>query len=380
MAKTDEADALNIKSDIAVSRKPVTDVPGTDVSILMNPGPEKRQDMTGFDEDYVDIVDYIVRCTHKIWEERGLGLIYDHYQHNVLIHTSDGQTMERDKVVADSIKTMAAFPNIRLYADDVIWSGDAAGGFHSSHRITWTGRNTGYSIYGPPTGRKVVRQGIAHCLVKANRVVEEWICRDELALVQQLGLEPIGLAKKMALRDARGGGRPPVWATGEVERLHGQVQPERLPDADMTDPKTSDPEAYVKTMLHNVWNRRMIGDVDRYYAPHLYARTPGHRISYGLGDYKAFVVGLVAAFPDLALVVDHQCHVGDAETGYRVATRWFLNGTHDGPGPYGEPSGRPVTAWGVAHHEIRDGKIEREWFIFDVFALLKQIYWPVGEA
>ncbi len=371
MAKTDETDALTKN---AVGRKPVTDVPGTDVSTLMNPGGEKRQNMTGFDNDYVDIVDYIVRSTHKIWEERGLGRIYDHYRHNVLIHTSDGQTMERDKVIADSAKTMAAFPNIRLYADDVIWSGDAERGFHSSHRITWTGRNTGYSIYGPPTGRKVVRQGIAHCFVKDNRVVEEWICRDELALVQQLGLEPVSLAKKMALRDALSAARPPVWATGEVERLRGQVQPERLPDAD-----ASDPEAFVKTMFHNVWNRRMIGDVNRYYAPHLYARTPGHRMSYGLGDYKAFVVGMMAALPDLALVVDHQCHVEDAG-GHRVATRWFLNGTHDGPGPYGEPSGRPVTAWGITHHEIRDGKIEREWCIFDVFALLKQIYWPVGEA
>ncbi len=372
MAKTAETDAS--PQDVVANRKPVTDVPGTDVSVLMNPGGEKRQSMTGFDEDYVDIVDYIVRCTHKIWEERGLGLIYSHYQHNVLIHTSDGQTMERDKVIADSAKTMAAFPNIRLYADDVIWSGDAERGFHSSHRITWTGRNTGYSIYGPPTGRKVVRQGIAHCFVKNNRVVEEWICRDELALVQQLGLEPVALAKKMALRDALSGGRPPVWATGEVERLRGQVQPERLPDVD-----ADNPELFIKTMLHNVWNRRMIGDTDRYYAPHLYARTPGHRMSYGLGDYKAFVVGLIAAFPDLALVVDHQCHVEDA-SGHRVATRWFLNGTHDGPGPYGEPSGKPVTAWGISHHEIRDGKIEREWLIFDVFALLKQIYWPAGEA
>ncbi|MDX1413776.1 MAG: hypothetical protein R3293_06265, partial [Candidatus Promineifilaceae bacterium] len=29
----------------------------------------RRQELEGFDEDYVDIVDYIVRCTHKIWEE-----------------------------------------------------------------------------------------------------------------------------------------------------------------------------------------------------------------------------------------------------------------------------------------------------------------------
>ena len=349
----------------------ITDVPHANVEALMNPGPEKRQEMWGFDEDYVDIVDYIVRCTHKIWEGRDLGLIYSHYAHNVLIHTSDGQTMERDRVVAESAKTMAAFPNIRLYADDVIWCGDAEQGFHSSHRITWTGRNTGYSIYGPPTLRSVVRQGIAHCFVKANRVVEEWICRDELALVLQLGFDPIELAKRVTARAVANGAKPPPLATGEVGRLRGQLPPERPSPTDATHP-----EAFVAAMLHDIWNCRMMGSLNDYYAPHLYARVPGHRMVYGLGNYQAHVLGLLAAFPDLALTVDHQCHVGDEAKGYRVATRWFLQGTHEGPGPYGEPTGRPVSVWGISHHEIRNGKVEREWMIFDAFSLLKQIYWP----
>lgn len=347
----------------------VTDVPHTDISILMNPGGEKRQDMRGFDDDYVDIVDYIVRCTHKIWEERNLGLIYTHYAHNVLIHTSDGQTMERDKVIADSAKTMAAFPNIRLYADDVIWSGDAETGFHTSHRITWTGRNTGYSVYGPPTSRNVVRQGIAHCFVKANMIVEEWICRDELAMVLQLGHDPIELAKRITAQAAANGAKPLV--TGEVARLRGQLPPER-PTPQIPD----QPEAFVKAMLQDVWNCRMVGEIPHYYAPHLYSRVPGHRMIYGLGNYQAHVLSLLAMFPNLAFVVDHQCHIGDEKNGYRVATRWFMNGTHDGPGPLGEPTGKPVTVWGISHHEIRNGKIEREWMVYDVFAMLKQIYWP----
>ena len=363
------------KSEKSVAIKklplPITDVPHRNISVLMNPGTEKRQPLRGFDEDYVDIVDYIVRCTHKIWEERNLGLIYTHYAHNVLIHTSDGQTMERDKVISDSAKTMAAFPNIRLYADDVIWSGNDEDGFHTSHRLTWTGRNTGYSIYGPPTNKTVVRQGVAHCFVKENYIVEEWICRDELALVMQLGFDPIELAKQLSAGAAARGNKPPALATGEVERLHGQLPLERPAPV-----SADDPEAFVKTMFEAVWNVRMVGDINDYYAPHLYARVPGHRMLYGLGNYKAHVLGLLAAFPDLSLVVDHQCCVGNEKEGYRVATRWFLNGTHDGPGPYGAPSGKPVTLWGISHHEIRNGKIEREWMLLDMFAMLKQIYWP----
>ncbi len=42
----------------------------------------RSQSMDGFDDIYTDIVDYIVRCTHKIWDERDIGLIYTHYTHN----------------------------------------------------------------------------------------------------------------------------------------------------------------------------------------------------------------------------------------------------------------------------------------------------------
>lgn len=352
----------------ALIKSAVTDARGRDVSRLMSPGGEKKQRMAGFDPEFVDIVDYIVRVTHKIWEEANFGYIYDYYLHNITIHTSDGLTLERDKVMSESLKTLGAFPNLRLYADDVIWSGDDEAGFHTSHRITWSGRNTGYSRYGPPTNRTVVRQGIAHCYVKANRVVEEWICRDELALVHQLGFEPVALAKRLAEEGALAAAPS---ATGEAARLRGQLPPERLEDAPATDP-----ERFVAVMLHNLWNCRMLGALERYAAPHLYAHTPGARTTYGLGNHRASILSLLSAFPDLALVIDHQCSVGNARDGYRVATRWFMSATHDGPGPLGRPTGKPVSFWGISHHEIREDKIEREWMLFDMFALCKQIYAP----
>ena len=39
---------------------------------------KRTQPMRGFDPIYTDIVDYIVRCTHLIWDERDSGLIYSH--------------------------------------------------------------------------------------------------------------------------------------------------------------------------------------------------------------------------------------------------------------------------------------------------------------
>ena len=73
-----------------------------------NPGAERRQPLAGFDEDYVDIVDYIVRCTHKIWEEKNIGFIYTHYIPNSVVHTGEGVTDGREAMVEDAVQTLAA--------------------------------------------------------------------------------------------------------------------------------------------------------------------------------------------------------------------------------------------------------------------------------
>lgn len=334
--------------------------------------------MQDFDEDYVDIVDYIVRSTHKIWEEKGIGLIYTHYQHNVVIHTSDGLTYGRDKVIADSIRTMAAFPNIRLFADDVIWSGNDRDGFHSSHRIVWIGHNTGYSLYGPPTGRKVVRQGIAHCFVKENRVVEEWIARDELALIRQLGFDEHALARKMAAKEAASGVHSPLTLNlGEIERVWGQTVPETLP------PSTKDGfdiEDFVRRSAHEIWNWRLLNKIDQYYVPNYVCRTSTNRGLYGLGEFKAYILSLLAAFPDAKLGIDHICALGNEQDGYRTALRWTLQGTHEGPGVYGEPTGKRIRILGITHQVVQNGRFVKEWTAFDEFALLKQLYAPDNVA
>lgn len=46
---------------------------GTD-RMLLNPDDQREQPMRGFEEQYVDIVDYIVRITHRIWEEPMWGI------------------------------------------------------------------------------------------------------------------------------------------------------------------------------------------------------------------------------------------------------------------------------------------------------------------
>ena len=145
-------------------------VTGRDINVTMNPGSEKRQGMRGFDADYVDIVDYIVRCTHKIWEEKQVGLIYTHYAYNALVHGTRGDSYGVESVVAGTVQTLAMFPDRRLFADDVIWSGDDETGYYTSHRITSTAHHRGLRrlrrAHGPqaalPRHRRLRRQREPH--------------------------------------------------------------------------------------------------------------------------------------------------------------------------------------------------------------------------
>lgn len=347
-------------------------VNGRDIGTFMeSAGGERRQPMLGFDSDYTDIVDYIIRLTHKIWEEKAVGLIYTHYTHNCPVHMTDALVYGRDAIVESTVRTLAAFPNLRLFGDEVIWGGNEREGFHTSHRITWVGHNFGYSPYGPPTGRRIQRRGIAHCLVRENRIVEEWICRDELALIRQLGFDEIGLARQKAAQEASMGVAPYASVMGEVPRLGGQLPPQLEVPGDPQDPAVLPLKLYGE-----VWNARMLNRLRDYYAENAVVFASTNLRLYGLGELTQYILRMLAAFPDGAMSPDHVCWIGSEATGFKIAVRWTFQGTHLGPSPYGEPSGKRVKIMGISHMETSRGRIQREYMVYDEFALLKQIHWP----
>ena len=122
-----------------------------------------------------------------------------------------------------------------------------------------------------------------------------------------------------------------------------------------------------------MWNWRLFSKVTEYFVPNYLCYTSSDRTIYGTGDFRSYVLAFIAAFPDARMNVDHLYWIGDEGDGYRVATRWTMLGTHDGPGAYGAPTGRPVRVMGITHHLLRGGKFAKEWTVFDELALLEQI-------
>ncbi len=116
---------------------------GTDKSLNQPPKDLVTHSMKGFETQYKNIVDYIVRITHRIWEEKDIGYIYDTYSHDCRVWDDFGLQSGSEKIVADTVHTNNAFPDIRLLADEVIWAGDEDVSFHTSHRTIISG--PGYS-------------------------------------------------------------------------------------------------------------------------------------------------------------------------------------------------------------------------------------------
>ena len=180
--------------------------------------------MKGFETQYKNIVDYIVRITHRIWEEKDIGYIYDTYSHDCRVWDDFGLQSGSEKIVADTVHTNNAFPDIRLLADEVIWAGDEDASFHTSHRTIISGTNTGYSKFSKPTGKSVRLLCIANCVAKENEIYYEHVVYDTAALIKQLGLSLKEVAKEVANnRDAS------PFATdfrnSKPKRISGQAKP-----------------------------------------------------------------------------------------------------------------------------------------------------------
>lgn len=369
------ADDKQKKTELQVSKAQADDAQAritlpklTDIQFMDEADSALTQPMEGYNPRYKNIVDYIIGVTHEIWEEHGIGKLYDYYAGTVKMHTAGGLRFGREAVIAATIESQASFPDRRLFGEEVIWTGNNVDGFYTSHRLRHEGTNRGWSPYGPPTGKRVSYRAIADCVCVRDMMVEEWISRDELTLVMQLGFDPLKKAKEMVAKekDSDMGLR----IAGDVDHRVGQLPPAPWPEAQSD---RFDPEDFVGRMMHEIWNWKLLNKARQYYHENFVFDGPSGRAFKGIGDFQTYVLSLLSPFPDLSLQFDHFCHVGDARAGYRVATRWTLSGTHTGYGVYGEPTGNPVRLMGFSHHVIQDGLIAEEHTVFDEFVLLKQI-------
>jgi len=151
--------------------------------------------MRGFDKRWTDFPDYIIGITKEIWEDRGLATLHDYYATDIPVRSPGGFVKGNQGVIAATMATLAEFPDRTLYGEDVIWSGTPEEGMLSSHRLHSTATHTGDGAYGKATGKRLSYRIIADCHAINNQINDEWLIRDQGAIVRQMGWDPADYAR-----------------------------------------------------------------------------------------------------------------------------------------------------------------------------------------
>jgi SnoaL-like polyketide cyclase len=336
---------------------------------LLAEGP-RRQDLPGYDAVYRDFVDYIIRCTHRIWEQKNVGLCRSHYSAGCAIHTLAGPVTGVEAVIQNTITTLGATPDRQLIGEDVIWSDDGDGNLYSSHRIVSRSTHMGDDpLLG---GATMVSNGvltIADCLCRENRIVEEWLVRDNLRGVLQVGGDPWAIARAQATVDQEGDPARHRWRRDAIARTRN--------DADVAIPE-GHPAAGPAAMLASAFRNDLYGEAAEALSPAAEIRWPTNRHGYGRGFWVGCLTQIRASLHDVAYRLEHIAARPLPGGDIAVALRWSLAGTHRGNGLWGDATGRELLIMAVSHYRLRGGLIVEDITVFDELAVLRQICGGLG--
>lgn len=308
--------------------------------------------------EWQDFPDYIIDITRRIWEGRDIESLNRLYAPDIPVRTPMGVARGNRGVIASTLATLAEFPDRELLAEDVIWA-ESAGHYLSSHRILSTGTHRGNGYFGAATGKSFAIRVIADCAAREGVIDDEWLVRDNGGLIRQLGGDPRTFAAHLL---TQGTGRPVYTPEADIPGPYQARGNESTWGAAYAEALTAHMEARPAT----AYDRAALGE-------HAGAC---HLIGAEIGQSW---LGLRAAFPSARFTLHHQIGRDDPLMPPRAAIRWSLDGTHDGWGAFGRPTGARVHVMGMAHAEFGPWGIRRECALWDEIAIWHQILQHTGE-
>ena len=317
--------------------------------------------MKGFNKKYKDFPDYILKITKQIWEGKDVDSIGEFYTENIPVRSPFGITYGNKPVIEATYNTLKEFPNRQLLGEDVIWNGNDDNGYHSSHRILSKGTHLGDGFYGKPTGKDIYYRVIADCACKDNQVYDEWIVRDQGAMVRQIGYTPKEFAQIMI--DKEGG-------LEKAKKLFDKNDVKLSDYNPINVEKNSPGEKYSKILSKVFEEGYDFKDYNR--ASNIY--WPGNKLGHGREDIAKLWNSLKSIFTDIKFTIEHVGYINEPNKNPRASIRWFLEGIHSKESKdYGEKTNSKLFIMGINHVELNKDGIIREWVLFDEVAIWKQI-------
>jgi hypothetical protein len=346
--------------DGSMKTLPITHVATTDLSEMLDPRGGKRMQLPGFDSEFVDFPDYIIRITDRIWHDRKVEMIYDYYAKDCIVHTQAGTGIGVEPVVEGTRATMRAFPDRVLDADNVIWSEDKpqAGSpnpvFYSSHLITSNMTNEGPSEFGPATGNKVRVITIADCACRDNVIFEEWLVRDYAAIVEQLGFDVLEIAKILAKSDIEEGRNVALEHSAKIKSI---CAADRLKSTD---------DDFFNRFFASIFQDKDWGRLSEFYDFRVGARHPYGRDLYGPAQVKESLETLISPLSDIQVSLDHICEIPYLGEARDVAIRWSIAAKH-------LETQADIYILGVSQFRMIRGRIREEVTMWDDVAIQRML-------
>ena len=331
----------------------------------------RRQALDGFDSVYSDFVDYIVRCTYRIWEEKDIGLIRTHYSVDCPVFAPSGKSVGAEAMVRNTLQSLAAHPDRSPIAEDVIWSEDAPGVFFSSHRIMSASAHLGPdTVLGAPLrGCSAAVPVIADCICHKNRIVQEWLVRDYAQFARCFGIEPRQLAERLAREDKESETWRHSWLRDEVNRVLA------LGDHH---PPIDHPAAPIANALQSAFVDDQYGYAAQIASPSVELQWPSGRRLVGRGAWIACLMQLRTPLGEHTYVLDHWAARPRPDGDIAVALRWWLIGRHLYDGVWGQPTGRELVILGISHYRMRGGRLIEDFTVIDEVSVLRQAAGGLG--
>ncbi len=319
--------------------------------------------MQGFSVEFRNLDDYIRVITDRIWEGRQIDTIRDYYSDPCPVITPVGATTDVQSVIDGTKATLAQFPDRRLLAEDVIEAGDAQAGFLSSHRIISTMTHLGDGNFGKASGKKIYVRTVADCVCKDNRIVHEWLVRDQGAIAAAVGSSPQEMAK--------------AWLAARSKPLLPLPQP--AAPVWWRNPMSDEPMAQryansVGQMLTGKANDETL------YDEAACSLGPVNSTHYGRQEVQAFYASIARSISASSYKIESIAYMPASSNlgrAPRVALRWRLNGEHCGEGRYTADARNSLDILGISHAEfVKIGKewaVAREWVLIDDVAVWMQV-------
>ena len=318
--------------------------------------------MEGFDSEFKNLKDYILKITYRIWEERGVERIRDYYGEDAFVKTPTSVSDNVEEVVSSTYETLKMFPDRELLGEDVIGSEDVPGTFYSSHRILSSAIHLGDGFYGSPTTSKVTYRVVADCICSGNKVIDEWMVRDQSAILKQIGLKPHEFGRQLAL-DLKEAGSAVPSSEDYVKRWEGP------PDSG---PLSGTAKNLAQT-YQLFWEQSELSALEKSHNRACQIQAPEGKILFGREQLTKYFNGYITAFPKGSFRVHHWIVNEEVGKNNRIAMRWSYSAKHTGFGSFGEPTGAPVVIMAITHTEMQEGLVVREYHAIDEVSLWMQI-------